>query len=508
MKKSRSNRLKTGGTDRFKFFVLLLIAVLSGFCSDSTLVTKKVEKIPFQPEKRIIIFHINDTHGQIANFSKVARLIEQERKNTADVFFMSAGDNFSGDPYVDRYEPRGEPILQLLNQIGCDVQALGNHEFDYGQEILADYISRARFRIVCANVFFESGSFPQPEPYVMLETSGGIRMAVLGLLQVSPATGIPDSNPGNVRGIRFEGEIETARKYRYLKQKSDLFIALTHQGYEKDKRLAGEMGELDVIIGGHSHTVIEQPAVTNGVLIVQTGSKNRYLGKIELVMKGKRLVRKAARLIELKNVTEIDPGIQQMIDRYLDNPLLDRVIVKLENTLEDKNEIGNLLTDAIRQTLDLDMAFYNSGGIRVSFFPRTVRLKDIYALEPFENEIVIFEMSTTEIRSLIRFDYENIGPLDLKVSGIRYTVEADSKGQVISIKMETPAGLPLREDKTYRVGMNDYMASSYHFDHREDGHSSHKKVVDILIEYLQKGIQVTPVKTEKRMFKKTVKSSY
>ena len=111
-------------------------------------------------EIRIVIFHINDIHGQIKNFAKIHRIIEQERNKGSNVFFMSAGDNFSGNPYVDQYVPKGEPILELLNYLGCNVQALGNHEFDYGQEILKNYISRANFTVICANVKTEQSQIP------------------------------------------------------------------------------------------------------------------------------------------------------------------------------------------------------------------------------------------------------------------------------------------------------------------------------------------------------------
>lgn len=490
----------------YLWFRLFLVTVsVSVSCCDSSPPGDLQKQNRAQAETRIVIFHINDVHGEIGNFSRIAAIIKREENESPHVFFMSAGDNFSGNPYVDRYEPRGEPILQLLNQTGCDVQVLGNHEFDYGPRVLAGYISRARFPVICANAIVESGPLPQPEPFAVLATPGGVRIAVLGLLQVSPTTGTPDSNPENVRGIRFTDEIETARGYRYLSEENDIFIALTHLGYEKDKKLARELGELDVIIGGHSHTVIEKPEEVNGVLIAQAGSKNKYLGRIELLLKGGKLVKKSARLIELGKQKATDSRVEKMIEGYLDNPLLNRVIARLGGALENKNEIGNLFTDAIRRTLDLDMAFYNSGGIRRHFLSPTVRLRDIYALEPFNNEIVIFNLFPREIRSLIRYDYENIAPLDVRVSGIRYTVQASRGGRVVSIKLIAPDGLKPEEDRRYTVGMNNYMAASYGFDPQDPGYSSHRKMVDILIDYLQKGKRILRFVKERRAFEEIVR---
>ena len=159
-------------------------------------------------EVRVVIFHVNDVHGEIANFAKIAGVIDREREKCPNVFFISAGDNFSGNPYVDQYVPRGEPILKLLNEIGCDLQVLGNHEFDYGQKILADYISRAKFKVICANVLAKNSVIPQPEPFAVLETQEGLKLAFLGVIQITRATGIPDSNPENFKNIVFKDEIE------------------------------------------------------------------------------------------------------------------------------------------------------------------------------------------------------------------------------------------------------------------------------------------------------------
>lgn len=455
-------------------------------------------------EVRVVIFHVNDVHGEIANFAKIASVINQEREKCPNVFFVSAGDNFSGNPYVDRYVPKGEPILKLLNKVGCDLQVLGNHEFDYGQQVLADYMSRAGFKIICANIQVKNGIIPQPEPFAVLKTAEGLRIAFLGLLQISRATGIPDSNPEHFEGIVFTDEIETALKYRYVGRDNDMFVALTHLGYYKDEKLARKLDDLDLIIGGHSHSVIENPVETNGVLIVQTGSRNKYLGRIELFFVDGQLTGKQAELIDLKQIETETPEVKQMIEEFMRNPELNRIIAKLPEPLQGKQEMGNLITDAIRHTLNLDVAFYNSGGIRLNRLFKTVRMKDVYAIDPFDNEVVLFEMTLEEIRSLIRFDYEHIKPLDLQVSGLEYTVIVSRKKKLLAVELETTGNNELDEDKTYTVGMNNYMASAYRFNHQDPGQSSYSKVVDLLISYLQKGADIYSIKQEKRIFEKII----
>ncbi len=155
------------------------------------------------------------------------------------------------------------------------------------KEVLKSFMERANFPIICANADLkgEKGSFPQPPPFTILNTPTGIKIAVLGLLEVDPYTGIPSTHPVRLAGFTFSDPIATAKKYRYLKKQSDIFIALTHLGSRADKVLAQEVKELDLIIGGHSHSQIHHPADTkiNGILVAQAGGDAKYLGRVELI---------------------------------------------------------------------------------------------------------------------------------------------------------------------------------------------------------------------------------
>ncbi|MFC2146499.1 bifunctional metallophosphatase/5'-nucleotidase [Acidobacteriota bacterium] len=442
-------------------------------------------------EIRIVLFHINDVHGQIDNFARIAWVVEQERKKNPQtaVFFLNAGDNFSGNPVVDQYDPKGEPILQLMNFIGCDVMVLGNHEFDYGQEGLKGFMQRANFPIICANANLkgQNESFPQPPPFTMMKTPSGIKIAVLGLLEVDPYTGIPSTHPVRLPGFTFSDPIATAKKYRYLKKESDIFVALTHLGSRADELLAQEMKELDLIIGGHSHTQIHHPTDIdiNGILVAQAGGNAHYLGRIELIWQEGQLVKKSGKLIEVASIKGEIPELKKMIAAFNNNPVLDRVIATLPRPIAGAQEVGNLTCDAIRKYFNLDIAFHNSAGIRVNRLAPTIRLKDIYAAHPFENRVVQYKMAPSEIRSLIKSDYERHKGLDLLVSGIRCTVKLTSGGKVKAVELKDEKGQLLDETKTYTVGMNDYMASTIKFSHLDPGKSLMVTVNDAFIQYLQ-----------------------
>ncbi len=273
--------------------IVLVVSMLPAGCSGSS------RPAPGE-ETRIIIFHVNDPHAKIDSYPKMAWLVAEARKTNPHVYLMNAGDNFSGNPVVDLANPKGEPVRLLMNAMGYDAMALGNHEFDYGQGVLKNFMQKSNFPVLCANVKVgPSGIIPQPEPFKILTTSNGIRIAVLGLIQVDKDNGIPATHPKHLGGTTFSNPLEAAVKYRHLRKDNQVFIALTHVGLGNETKLAKKMAELDLIIGGHSHTAIANPKETNGVLITQAGGHGQYIGRIELVVKDGKVIKKSGRLIKL-----------------------------------------------------------------------------------------------------------------------------------------------------------------------------------------------------------------
>jgi len=448
-------------------------------------------------EAHIVIFHSNDVHGKIDNFAKVAAIIDAERKSGDDVFFFSDGDNFSGDPVIDRYDPPGEPMLELLQRLGLDALCLGNHEFDYGLGILRKFA--ARFPTVSANIEARPGSFPELRPWVVLKARGGIRIVVFGLIQVEP-NGLPSTLPEKVKDLRFSEPLGKALELKSLRSRGEVFIGLVHIGYEQDRLLAQKIPELDVIVGGHSHTRVDPAEIVNGVLVAQAGSDNLYLGRIDLVVRNGRVVEKKGRLIDLSQAREEDPGIKALIAKFHQNPALARVIARAPLEISGKNALGSLMTDAMRRAHGLDIAFQNNGGIRLTRLPLAITLKDVYTLDPFGNPIVQLVMTPAEIRSLIRSSCEKRTDIDLQVSGMSYIVRADSAHRIQEIVLRNPDGSPLAEDRTYKVGMSSYIASFYKFAHQDPGRSLQTTTVDDLISYLESGVDLSVYRDVRRAF--------
>jgi 5'-nucleotidase/UDP-sugar diphosphatase len=456
-------------------------------------------------ETRIVIFHSNDIHGKIDNFAKVAAILDAERKGGAEVFYFDAGDNFTGNPVIDQYDPPGEPMLELLNRLGVDVLCPGNHEFDYGLENLQKFAARARFPFVSANIEALPGSFPLLRPSLLLKTRGGIRIAVFGLIQTEAGSGLPSTHPDKVKGLVFSEPLAKALEMKKLRAGSDVLIGLTHIGFEQDVLLAAEMPELDAIIGGHSHTRIDPAETVNGVLVAQAGSDNRFLGRVDLLVRNGRVIEKKGVLIDLKGPMAEAADVQAMIVRFNQNPAFARIIAEAPQEIVGKEALGGLMTDAIRVVHGLDIAFQNGGGIRLNQLPKKITLKDIYTLDPFGNQVVQFALSAAEVRGLIAASFAKGNDIDLQVSGISYTVRSDNANRIIEILLRAADGTPLAEDKKFQVGVSSYVASSYKFVHQDPGRSLQTTTADALIRYLQSGADLGMYRNVQRVFwEKTV----
>ncbi|MCZ4694908.1 bifunctional metallophosphatase/5'-nucleotidase [Ancylomarina euxinus] len=455
------------------FFLSLLLFI--GACSQDSSNTIVVEN----KNEDIVILHMNDIHADINNFPKIAAYINKLRETNENVFLLSAGDLFSGNPVVDQHNKPGYPMIDLMNKLKFDASAIGNHEFDYGQDVLNKRINQANFPFICANIEAENAILNQPEPYITLETQLGFQIIILGLIETGTQIGdryIPSTHPDKLDGIDFPYYRYEIKDYTNLKKSNNLFLVLSHLGEGSDQKLADENSIIDIIMGGHSHKIIQTPYKRNNALICQAGSKGRYIGRVDIKIEDGLVVSKSAKLIEVNNLNETDEEIALLTNQYNNNPVLERVIAQNLAEFRNKDELGSLMTDAINWNLNTDISFQNSGGIR-SWLPLgDIKIKHVYELDPFNNEIIIFEMTCDEIRSLIN----NSGKGDLKVAGMHYQYIEEG-----NIQLENYDGNLIDETKTYKVGVSSYIASAYIFDHNDEGQNSFISSSECLIKFLE-----------------------
>jgi 5'-nucleotidase/UDP-sugar diphosphatase len=479
--------------------LILIIAVLAiGLLPACSSLKHAGTALP--PERQAVIFAVNDMHATIDNFPKLAYIVDSLEAIYPDMLLVAAGDNQTGNPVNDQYPEKGFPMIDLMNATGFDLSAVGNHEFDTRPDGLSNLTNKANFSFICANVSNDNNLNVKISPYKIFTLPNGLRLAFLGLLQISQ-NGIPDSHPDNVKGFSFRSPFETAPKYLWLKDSSDIFIVLTHIGFEEDVMLAESMpAGIDLIIGGHSHTRVEKEQVHNGIMITQAENKLKYGTLIILTVSSDGTMQRSMQLIDIRNSKKEKPSIRAMVDKYNDNPVLNEVIATSADDFSSYEELGYLMADAQRDAAGADIALMNPGGVRMDRLDKgPVTIKNVYQLDPFGNELVVTNLTGEEIYSLLRAAWPVDDKSPLYPSGVRTELKLDAEGNPVEINILTDNGTPLEMNRIYSVAMNSYMTQVYRYQHSDPGQSLFISTADALISYLKKQNIIRSYRGEKRI---------
>lgn len=463
---------------KIKIFIILWL-----LCCQNAVTIAQNQGQPSDTVK-VILLSLNDQHAKIDNYIQLKALVDQIRSENKYVILLAAGDNFTGNPVVDQYPDKGFPIIDLMNITGFNASAIGNHEFDYGQETLIKRIQQADFPFLSTNIKDKTGK-PEFQPYTIISLDNGIDIAVISAIQLG-TRGIPDSHPSNLQGLVFTDGVEELVKYNNLRDSSEIFVALTHLGFEKDLELAQAMPSLDIIFGGHTHTLTKPSHSENNILIMQAGSSVKNLAKATVCVVDNKVIKIIPEMLNVTSFTGKDEAIARKVEQFNDNPELNRVIGTTLYGIHGEDEFGSMMTDAVASLDQIDIAFQNNGGIRLDFLnPGPITVKDIYKLDPFGNEIILFQLTGKEIKSLILNSYEKgENNVDLQVSGMTYTITTDKDNKVKDVFIKLESGKRLKKDKHYNVGINSYIASSYKFDHTDPGKSLYTTTAQVLIKYI------------------------
>ena len=478
---------------------LLALAIITGLmmpaCSTGKKVTGSVAE-----EKQAIIFAVNDIHATLDNFPKLAWVVDSLRAIYPDMLLVAAGDNQTGNPVNDQYPEKGLPVIDLMNATGFDISAVGNHEFDSSPAGFSKLTQKAKFSFISANVSADDSLNILLKPYRILTLPNGLKIAFLGLLHINQ-NGIPDSHPDNVKGFTFRSPFDAAPEYTGLKDQCDIFIALTHIGFENDVKLAETMpGGLDVIIGGHSHTRVEKEQVYNGILITQAENKLKYGTLIKITRNSDGSLKKSMELLDIRNRKNEKPAVRAIVDKYNDNPVLKEVIATASGDFSSYEELGYLMADAQRAASGADIALVNPGGVRIDRLASgPVRVMHVFQLDPFGNELVVTRLTGHEIRSLMLAAFPVDDRLPVYPSGITTMLSLDASGNLADVALKTESGSPLDMNLTYTVAMNSYMTLVYKYTHADPGQSLFITTADATISYLRKIKDLRSYKGEKRV---------
>ncbi|MBK8882765.1 MAG: bifunctional metallophosphatase/5'-nucleotidase [Bacteroidales bacterium] len=451
-------------------------------------------------EKEAVIFAVNDMHATIDNFPKLAWIVDSLRMVYPGMLLVAAGDNQTGNPVNDQFPEKGLPMIELMNAVDFNLSAVGNHEFDSRPKGFSSLTHKANFSFICANTTAPDSLGIRISPYKIITLSNGLKLAFIGLLIINQ-NGIPDSHPDNVKSFSFRSPFDTAPEYIYLKDQSDIFIALTHLGFENDVRLAENMpAGLDLIIGGHSHTKVAKEQIFNNVLITQAENKLKYGTLIRLTVKSDGSLQRHMELIDIRNTKNENATIRAMVDKYNDNPVLNQVIATASDDFSSYEELGYFMADAQRGAARADIALVNPGGVRIDHLPKgSVTVMNIYQLDPFGNDLVVTTLTGSEIRALMLSAWQIDDKSPVYPSGIRTRVRLSADGNMSDVTLLTDSGAPLDMNKTFTVAMNNYMTQVYRYSHSDPGRSLYISTADATIGYLKELKNIGSYRGEKRV---------
>lgn len=409
---------------------------------------------------QVNILGINDMHANINDLPQLATFMKIERAADPDVLLFSAGDNRTGNPYVDNGDQPGVPMIHLMNLLGFDLSTFGNHEFDSGLVSLRNMLDTANFNFVCANVQADGGAALNLKPYHIFERDG-VRIGVLGLVQTG-TNGLPDIHPDHARGLKFRSPFETVRDYTYLREQCDVLILLTHLGFEDEQKLATLFPEADAIIGGHSHTRVEKEFRVGNVIITQAENKVKYITRLTFEVEDGKIISKKAELVPLRNMPQ-DADMLAAVAKAKNNPYMLRALTTVESPINRRESLGCLMADAMRAVTGTDIGVINIGGVRLDTFPAgPMTVEDCFRLDPFGNKLVTLSLTGREL-----IDFLNAVPASDHhgapcVSGLRYKATKPAGElkamQITEITLED--GTPIDPAARYTMATNSYLMST------------------------------------------------
>ena len=433
------------------------------------------------------ILSSNDMHSAIEKMPQYAAIVDSIRAIDPFVLIFSAGDNRTGNPYNDLYEPTTYPMISMMNLIGFNASALGNHEYDSNVEGLARVISLSNFPYLAANITCPPESGIRVRPYQVFDVKG-IKVGVLGITQVG-IDGIPDTHPDNVKGLSFQRPEEVIPQYKWLTEQCDVNVLLTHVGFDVDVELAKQFPYYDLIISSHTHTQLEGGEIHSGVLITQNGYQLPRVTLTTLEVEGGKVVSKKAENIFLNNTDRHADAAEALLKHFKNSPEMERVIGHFKSDINGYDPLGVMMCDAWLEECECDIALENYGGVRYDYIKAgPITVKDIINLDPFLNSPVVMTLTGKELHDMLiacfRADRNRFPVTSGCTAAVTY---ADStKSSIKKLELFDVNGKKLNMKKKYRVVTNNYVASIADSPRQDQGVRGDVTTSDLIIHWLEK----------------------
>jgi 5'-nucleotidase / UDP-sugar diphosphatase len=467
-----------------------------------------------QADFSLNILHINDLHSRIESINKynstcnakgeeegkcfggiarVKTMIDQRRKALKgagkNVLTIDAGDEFQGSLFYSTY--KGAAAVEFMNGIGFDVMAVGNHEFDDGPKGLADFIDKAEFPVISGNIDVSSEPLlkGKVKGYIIKEV-GGEKIGVVSTLAEDT---VETSSPGDKVIFSSSEDYLKQAVMELTEQGVNKIIAVTHEGLPKDMDLASKVSGIDMIVGGHSHTLLSNtnkkaegpyPVIVKNpdgkeVPIVHAFAYSKYVGDIEVTWNdnGDIISAKGEPILLDKSVApdaafaarvaELGAPIEELKVKVIGSTgaIIDG---SRENCRQMECEMGNLVADAMLDRVEgqgVTIAIQNGGGLRASIDAGEVTMGEVLTVLPFQNTLATFELKGADVIAALEngvSQVEEVKGRFPQVAGLKVTwTRTKPVGErVLKVEvMKDGAWAPIDPDATYGVVTNNYMRS-------------------------------------------------
>jgi 5'-nucleotidase/UDP-sugar diphosphatase len=441
----------------------------------------------------LTLLHINDYHGAIlpnngqGGLEEIVSYIKAVKALNPQVLLLNAGDINTGGALSNMFD--AEPDILSLNIAGFDAAVFGNHEFDGSLEKLDRQIDMANFPFVSSNIMAKDGNFLGGNQYIV-KNYDGFTLGIFGITTLrTKAIASPDSS------LIFLNEIDAAREtvgiLRNI-EKVDIVVGLTHLGDVKETQdhvtsidLARAVAGIDIIVDGHSHTLMESPLKAGNTWIVSANERGYYVGHGKMTIQNGMLADFFWKLIPIgpdREVTALlkpyiekaDSSLKEVIGEAADTFIYGSRLPRYQETA-----IGNMINDANAwyfRTIynqQIDFVFHNGGNIRAELPKGPVTSEHILTILPFENYLYVVSLKGSEVIELFEF-FASIpqgnGGFPQFSGDVFFTIDKTSGSGVI--KELTVGGVLVDPERSYRICTNDYILGG------GDGYEVMKKAGD------------------------------
>jgi 2',3'-cyclic-nucleotide 2'-phosphodiesterase (5'-nucleotidase family) len=433
----------------------------------------------------LTILHTNDLHGhflperaawldgnpKIGGFAALDSWVQatEKERGANNVVVLDGGDLLTGTPLTD-IEVRGTmggAMLEFMELVGYDAWVVGNHEFDKGFANAIKLVAASAIPVLSVNLDNREGGNAMPglKDSIVIERAG-LRIGIIGATTMGLGHLASAATMSRIQlaplAESVQGELDR------LDPDTDLLVLLSHIGLDADRRLAEKVEGLDLIVGGHSHTHLSIPEQVNGTWIVQAGSYGRSMGQVTLSVENDAISSFSGEVVDLVAGVvpdKVRPEMAKLV-AYYSNQISDeygQVISNARATLgrsyHYESDLGNWITDVLREAGKSHIALYNVGGLRADLVEGEVTVGSIYEIFPFGNQVVTFQLTGTEVLGVL---LENARTAMEQDHGC---IQLSGANMVWRVRMGAPeaveitiGGEPFDPAATYTVTSNSYVA--------------------------------------------------